>query len=360
MKLPRPTVAAALCAFAVACRSEPPAPPPTPAKPAPPPGPVAVNEAILGAFAALPAEMAAPTNPVTPEKIALGRMLYYENRLSKNHDVSCNSCHGLDSYGVDNQPTSRGHRGLLGGRNSPTVYNAALHVSQFWDGRAPTVEEQAKGPILNPIEMAMPSEARVIETLVSMPEYVAAFQAAFPGEKAPVTYDNLAKAIGAFERRLVTPSRWDAFLGGDRSALTETEKRGFNAFVEVGCTACHLGPALGGQMLQKTGLLVPWPNQKDPGRFDVTKNEADRMQFKVPSLRNVAKTAPYFHDGSVVSLADSVKLMAKHQLNRELTVEQTDSIVAFLGALTGELPTDYIAKPALPPGTAKTPKPDPT
>jgi cytochrome c peroxidase len=364
MSSARLTLAAALLASVAACKSEPPAPPPAPAPaPAPSPapkGPVAINEAVLGAFAALPAEMAAESNPVTPEKVALGRMLYYENRLSKNHDVSCNSCHGLDAYGVDNKPTSSGHRGLLGGRNSPTVYNAALHVAQFWDGRAATVEDQAKGPILNPIEMAMPSEAKVVETLSSMPEYVDAFKAAFPGEKSPVTYENLAKAIGAFERRLVTPSRWDKFLAGDKAALTEAEKAGFNAFVEVGCTACHMGPGLGGQMYQKAGLLQPWPNQKDAGRFEVTKNEADRLHFKVPSLRNVAKTQPYFHDGSVASLDEAVAMMARHQLGKELAEPQRASIVAFLNALTGELPTEYIAKPALPPSTAKTPKPDPS
>jgi cytochrome c peroxidase len=285
-------------------------------------------------------------------------MLYYDARLSKGQDVSCNSCHDLNKYGVDNQPVSDGHKGQKGTRNSNTVYNAAGNFVQFWDGRAPTVEEQAKGPILNPVEMAMPDQKKVLAVLNSMPEYVAAFQKAFPGEKPPVTFDNMAKAIGVFERKLVTVSRWDKFLGGDHAALSDQEKAGLNQFLDAGCQNCHNGIYVGGSMFQKLGLARPWDNANDPGRFAVTKQEADRMVFKVPGLRNVEKTAPYFHDGSIPTLDEAVRQMANHQLARTLSKEEADSIVTFLKALTGELPTDYIKEPPLPKSTAKTPKPD--
>lgn len=332
-------------------------------------GPVKVEQAAVKtplerareaakAFAALPEHF--KRDGQTKEQEELGRQLYYETRLSKNHDVSCNSCHMLDAWGVDNKPVSAGHKGQLGSRNSPTVYNAAAHKAQFWDGRAADVEAQAKGPVLNPVEMAMPDEATVVATLKSIPGYVDAFKAAFPGQDDPVTYDNMALAIGAFERNLVTPSRWDKFLGGDDSALTEDELKGFVLFTEVGCQACHGGMLLGGGDFQKLGAVKPWPNQKDQGRFELTKNEADRMMFKPPSLRNVAKTAPYFHDGSVATLEEAVKVMGAHQLGRELSDEDVRLITAWLNALTGELPTAYIAKPTLPESGPDTRKPDPS
>lgn len=355
----------ALSLVAAGCKEEapppPPPPPPAPVKPAEPPKPrtVEIPADKLSAFAALPADVPSPDNPFSDEKIALGRMLFFEKRLSKNHDISCNSCHVLDTYGVDNQPTSTGHKGQKGARNSPSVYNAALHVAQFWDGRAATVEAQARGPVLNPVEMALPDAKAVEKVLSSMPEYVDAFKKAFPGDKKPVSFDNMAKAIGAFERKLLTPGRWDKFLAGDKTALTDAEKEGFLKFVETGCTACHNGPAVGGQTYMKLGLVTPWPNDKDLGRFEVTKNEADKLVFKVPSLRNVEKTAPYFHDGSVATLPEAVKLMAKHQLGKELSDADTASIIAFLGTLTGELPADFIKAPELPKSTAKTPKPNP-
>lgn len=355
----------ALSLVAAGCKEEapppPPPPPPAPVKPAEPPKPrtVEIPADKLSGFAALPADVPSPDNPFSDEKIALGRMLFFEKRLSKNHDISCNSCHVLDTYGVDNQPTSTGHKGQKGARNSPSVYNAALHVAQFWDGRAATVEAQARGPVLNPVEMALPDAKAVEKVLSSMPEYVDAFKKAFPGDKKPVSFDNMAKAIGAFERKLLTPGRWDRFLAGDKTALTDAEKEGFLKFVETGCTACHNGPAVGGQTYMKLGLVTPWPNDKDLGRFEVTKNEADKLVFKVPSLRNVEKTAPYFHDGSVATLPEAVKLMAKHQLGKELSDADTASIIAFLGTLTGELPADFIKAPELPKSTAKTPKPNP-
>lgn len=360
----RSIVAVSLLLTIAACKSEPAAPvaKPEAAKPeAAKPAAVQIEPGMLAAFAPLPDAVVTANRELTEDRIELGRMLYFENRLSKNHDVSCNTCHALDAYGVDNKPTSPGHKGALGARNSPTVYNAALHSVQFWDGRAADVEEQATGPIMNPVEMAMPDEARVVATLESMPEYVAAFEKAFPGQKPAITLTNVGIAIGAFERKLVTPSRWDAFLNGDQSALSEAEKEGFVAFASNGCVTCHAGPAVGGQMLQKVGLVKPWPNDKDPGRFEVTANEADRMIFKAPSLRNIAKTGPYFHDGATATLDEAILLMGRHQLGREIPEADRKKIETFLSALTGELPpADFIKAPALPPSTAKTPKADPS
>ncbi len=317
-----------------------------------------IDPGKLKLFAVLPEAVPARWGPPGEELIALGRMLYYEPRLSKSQQLSCNSCHELARYGVDGQPTSDGHKGQPGKRNAPTVYNAAAHFAQFWDGRAADVEEQAKGPMLNPVEMAMPSEKVVIAVLKSMPEYVAAFRRAFPADRDPVSFDNAAKAIGAFERKLLTPSRWDRFLAGDQAALSPEEKAGLNVFLETGCQACHAGPLVGGAMFQKLGAMKPYPDQSDPGRYLVTGNEADRMLFKVPSLRNVEKTAPYFHHGKVPTLEQAVREMADYQLGRSLSPDQVRSIVTWLKALTGELPRDYIRPPALPPSTARTPKPD--
>lgn len=321
--------------------------------------PVTVDRALLNAFAVLPETMNAPSGAASAEAVALGKQLYFETRLSKNQDISCNSCHGLETFGVDNKPTSPGHKGQLGARNSPTVYNAALHSAQFWDGRAKDVEAQALGPILNPVEMAMKDEAAVLAVLKSIPEYVAAFKAAFPADKDPLTYANVGKAIGAFERTLVTPSRWDKYLAGDDSALTDKERAGLAKFLDVGCNTCHAGAAVGGRDFKKLGQVKAWPSEvKDSGRFDVTKDPADKNVFKVPSLRNIEKTAPYFHDGSVKTLPEAVKLMATHQLGKDLSDADVESIVTFLESLTGDLPK--IEKPTLPKSTAKTPKADPT
>lgn len=319
-----------------------------------------IDEAMLAAFGKLPDRIDRKEGPASDELVSLGRMLYYEERLSKNHDLSCNSCHELNDYGVDGKAFSPGHKGQLGARNSPTVYNAAGRHVQFWDGRAADVEEQALGPIMDPAEMAMPSEKRVVDTLKSIPEYVEAFKKAFPDEKDAVTFANVGNAIGAFERGLVTPSKWDRFLDGDKDALTDDEKAGFKKFVETGCTTCHMGPYVGGTMFQKLGLIKPWPSEKDLGRYAVTKNDADKMMFSVPTLRNIAKTGPYFHDGSVETLEEAVRLMATHQLGKDLSDDDVKSIVTWLDTLTGEIPKDYIAKPELPESTKKTPKPDPS
>jgi len=294
-------------------------------------------------FGELPDVALNPENSITDEKVALGKTLYFDKRLSKDNTISCNSCHNLDTYGVDNLSFSPGNDGGLGGRNSPTVLNAALHISQFWDGRAKDVEEQAGGPILNPVEMAMPNEKAVIDRLSKIEEYNNLFAKAFPNEKDPITYINIQKAIGAFERKLIVPSKFDDYLAGNENALNQQEKDGLETFTSVGCTACHSGNLLGGQLFQKFGLMSNyWEHTKskkiDEGKFEVTKNEADKYVFKTPSLRNIEKTYPYFHDGSVDRLEDAVNIMAKTQLNKELTQKETTDIVAFLKTLTGEVP----------------------
>ena len=285
-----------------------------------------------------------------PAQVELGRMLYFETRISKNGTQSCNSCHPLGQYGSDGERTSPGHDGTRGTRNSPTVYHAAGYFAQFWDGRAMDVEEQAKGPILNPVEMGMKNAAQVEQVLRGIPGYDAAFKKAFPSDKQPITYDNVGKAIGAFERGLVTPGRWDTYLKGDKNALSDAEVEGLRVFTNVGCMVCHTGEFVGGSMFGKVGAVEPWPNQADPGRYSVTKNESDRMMFKVPTLRNVEKTGPYFHDGSAKTLPEAVQMMGRHQLGLELSETEVASIVTWLNSLTGELPHDYIQKPALPGG----------
>jgi len=327
------------------------------AKPAAPAAAPAVDRSMLGAFGQLPARIESPDNPLTDAKVTLGRTLFHDPRFSLGQRISCNTCHALDSFGDDGRPHSLGHEDHEGGRNAPTVYNAAGHVAQFWDGRAPTVEEQAKGPVLNPIEMAMPDEAYVLRVLHSIPGYADGFAAAFPGQGDPITYDNFGRAIGAFERLLVTPSRWDAFQAGDDHALTDAELAGFKTFNEVGCSTCHFGPYVGGALYQKLGLVRPWPDQSDLGRYEITKNDADKMFFKVPSLRNTAETAPYFHSGQVATLDEAIKLMGAHQLGKDPTDAQVASIATFVRALTGTPPADLIPAPALPSSGPDTPGP---
>ncbi|MBY0485177.1 cytochrome c peroxidase [Nitrosomonas sp.] len=267
--------------------------------------------------------------------IKLGKKLYLEPRLSINDQISCNSCHRLDNFGVDSQATSPGHEGKRGGRNSPTSMNAALHIAQFWDGRAKDVEEQALGPILNPIEMGMPNEDAVVNKLKKIEEYKVLFAEAFKDEKDPIQYKNVGKAIGAFERTLLTPSRFDDFLNGDETALNENEKRGLQKFVHMGCATCHNGVALGGNSYKKIGLVKPYET-KDMGRFEITGLEIDKKVFKVPSLRNITKTAPYFHDGSVATLDEAIEEMAEHQLGREVGPGFITDVKAFLGSLTSK------------------------
>jgi cytochrome c peroxidase len=291
-----------------------------------------VTQAELAAFSPLPKDFFKDGIAPSPELIALGEKLFNEKMLSADTEISCASCHTLETGGVDGKPFSDGHRGSKTGRNSPTVFNAAGHTAQFWDGRAPDVESQALGPILAAGEMGMPNEDAIVDVLSSMPEYTSAFKAAFPTEKTPVTFKNVGIAIGAYERTLVTPSRWDKFLSGDQSALTDSEKQGFKEFVSTGCVACHSGQLIGGQAFMKLGVVNPWKNQNDLGRYGVTKQESDKMVFKVPSLRNSALTAPYFHDASAKTLPEAVKMMAHHQLGKELTDQQAESISTWLGS----------------------------
>ena len=295
-----------------------------------------------GLFQQLPVVSVNEANPITEAKVKLGKILYFDKRLSKNNTISCNSCHNLATYGVDNKPVSPGDKGENGNRNSPTVFNAALHFTQFWDGRAKDVEEQAGGPILNPVEMGMPEEKIVLKRISSEPKYVALFKEAFPDSKTPVTYANLQNAIGAFERTLITPAKFDKFLGGDSTALAENEIKGLHTFIKTGCITCHIGPAIGGSMYQKFGLFGDYSAMTksplmDPGRFGLTKNEADKFMFKVPGLRNIEKTGPYFHDGSVAILSESIKIMAKLELNKDITDAEVADISAFLGTLTADI-----------------------
>lgn len=310
-------------------------------------------------FLPLPARWESKENLITDAKVTLGRMLFHDARLSKNHDVSCSSCHDLERYGVDGKPRSAGHRGQLGSRNAPSVYNTGGHIAQFWDGRAETLEEQAKGPILNAVEMAMPGEARVLATLRSIPGYVELFKEAFPDDRDPVTLDNVARAIGAFERQLVTPSRFDRFLRGEATALSRDEIAGFQTFMRLGCPMCHNRAQVGAKNFQKLGAVNPYPGLTDNGRYEVTRKERDRHVFRVPSLRNVEKTGPYFHDGSLTALEEVVRKMAYHQIGSQPGDEEVRLVVAFLKSLTGEIPRDYIKKPELPPSGPTTPGPDP-
>lgn len=317
------------------------------------------NPRLLRRFSPVRNVMASDPSSVTEELVTLGRLLFFDERLSKNQKLSCNSCHSLERYGVDGARTSTGHKGQQGGRNAPTVYNAAAYAVQFWDGRAADIEAQAAGPILNPLEMAMPNAAAVETVLRSIPGYLEPFKRAFPGDAQPITLANTARAIGAFERRLSTPSRWDRYLTGQKDALTVAEKEGLRLFTNLGCMVCHTGETLGGTAYQRAGAVEQWPNQKDQGRFEVTKVEGDKMMFKVPTLRNIEKTAPYFHDGSGATLSEAVKTMGRYQLGLDLGADEVTSIVTWLKSLTGELPKAYIAAPVLPKSARGTPRPDP-
>lgn len=289
-------------------------------------------------------------NVISDERVKLGKMLYFDTRLSKTGNNSCNSCHNLATYGVDNMATSKGDAGKLGDRNSPTVLNAALHTAQFWDGRAKNVEEQAGMPILNPVEMAIPNEAFIVARLKEIDVYKKLFKEAFANEANPITYTTLRKSIAAFERTLITPTRFDDYLKGDVFALTTEEREGMNTFIQTGCTQCHMGATLGGNTFQKFGKFADYRtmaagSKNDEGKKQVTKDELDKDVFKVPGLRNIEKTYPYFHNGSVADLPAAVKVMAKLQLNKDISDAEIKAIVAFLKTLTGNLPDDVKKMP---------------
>ena len=296
---------------------------------------------------ALPTTALAPeNNPTTPEKVALGKMLYHDPRLSSTGTVSCASCHNTMLGGEDNRSVAMGVNGQTGGRSAPTVWNSAFNKVQFWDGRAASLEEQAAGPVTNPIEMGMKSWDDVVARLKTIKGYRQAFDLAFGNDSETITKDNATKAIAAYERTLITPnSPYDKYVSGDKSALTAQQVRGMNKAVELGCTSCHSGPAFNGPgVFQKfpvnsNGYFeAQYHFSKDKGLAEVTKKESDEHLWKVPTLRNIALTAPYFHNGSVKTLDKAVKIMAKLQLNTELSDDDTADIVAFLNALTGEFP----------------------
>ena len=299
-------------------------------------------------------------NVVTQARVELGKQLFFDPRLSRSNVFSCNSCHNVGMGGVDGLETSIGHGWQKGPRNSPTVYNAVFNIAQFWDGRAEDLAEQAKGPIQAGVEMASTPE-RVIETLTSMPGYVEAFEGAFSGQEDPVTFENMALAIEAFEATLITPnSRFDQFLQGDDNALDDQEKAGLRAFIDTGCAACHQGVNFGGQEYYPFGL-VEKPGgevlpEGDRGRFAVTETAADNYVFRAGPLRNIALTAPYFHSGVVWELEEAVAIMGQSQLGADLTDQQIADITAFLETLTGEIPE--VSYPVLPDRTASTPVPD--
>jgi cytochrome c peroxidase len=320
--------------------------------------PLIATSAIL--WAQMPSHVPIPKdNPQTREKIELGKQLFFDPRLSVTGTVSCNSCHNVMSNGTDNRPVSLGAHGKPGDRNAPTVFNAAFRSVQFWDGRAASLEDQAKGPPMNPVEMAMPSEQMIEERIGSIPGYRREFEKVFGGSQ-PVTFDNIAKAIASFERTLITPgSPYDRYMAGDKAALSPEAQRGLKLFESTGCTACHSGPMFSGPTQPMgTGFYMKFPLfsdnpyvkqynlAEDLGRYQVTHQEQDQHMFVVPSLRNVEVTAPYFHNGSVKTLDEAVRVMARTQLNKTLDEKDVQDMVAFLDSLTGEFPV--ITLPRLP------------
>lgn len=318
--------------------------------------------ALFGAFSANLAMAKEPIEPISLVKninsaqVELGKKLFFDPRLSKSGFISCNSCHNLSMGGTDNLPTSIGHNWQQGPINSPTVLNASLNIAQFWDGRAKDLQEQAGGPIANPKEMAF-SHDLAIKVLSSIPAYKAEFNKVFGSKQ--ITIEHITQAIAEFEKTLVTPnSRFDQWLRGDKKAITEQELAGYQLFKDSGCVACHNGAAVGGSSFQKLGLVMPYKT-KNPakGLFALTHKNEDLYKFKVPTLRNIELTYPYFHDGQVASLEQAVNLMGQLQLGRDFTQDETSKIVAFLKTLTGEQPSFPL--PTLPPSTNDTPKPQP-
>ncbi len=300
-----------------------------------------------------------PGNPVTPEKVALGKMLYFDGRLSSSGVISCNSCHNLGMGGIDGVPTSIGHGFQKGPRNAPTVYNAVFNVAQFWDGRAADLKAQAKGPVQAGVEMNN-TPAVVETTLKSMPGYVTAFEAAFPGDTNVVTFDNMAKAIEAFETTLITPGApFDAFLKGDARALTADQQTGLKLFMDKGCASCHNGINLGGQAYFPFGVVNKPSDDVRPtgdvGRFAVTKSKGDEYTFRAAPLRNIAVTAPFFHSGKVWKLQEAVTIMGDAQLGATLSPDEAEKIHLFLHSLTAPIPKVFY--PELPERSDSTPPP---
>lgn len=308
------------------------------------------------AISAEPIEVIKAVKVTEPDKVELGKMLFFEPRLSKSGYISCNSCHNLATGGVDALPTSVGHNWQQGPINSPTVLNANYMLAQFWDGRASDLQAQAAGPIENPKEMGY-SHALATQTIASMPAYRAHFAKVYGDEN--VTIDRLTDAISTFEKTLVTPnSPFDQYLLGKQDAISVDAKAGYQLFKSKGCVSCHNGPAVGGTMYMKMGLIKPFhTNNPAEGRIAVTGKEADKFVFKVPTLRNIELTYPYFHDGSVWTLEEAVNTMADIQLGQKLSDKENLEMVAFLVSLTGDQP--QITLPILPPSNKNTPRPVP-
>ncbi|MBV5265165.1 cytochrome-c peroxidase [Pinisolibacter aquiterrae] len=317
---------------------------------------LAGSTAIAVAASDEPIQPIQPAVVTKPAMVELGKKLYFDPRLSKSGFISCNSCHNLSMGGTDNLQTSIGDHWQQGPINAPTVLNSSMNLAQFWDGRAKDLKAQAGGPIANPGEMGF-THALAVEVLKSIPAYEAEFAKAFgsPG----VDIDRVTTAIAAFEETLVTPnSRFDKWLAGDKTALTKQEVAGYELFKDSGCTACHNGPAVGGASFQKMGVVEPYQTKnKAVGLAAVTGKDADRFNFKVPTLRNVEMTYPYFHDGAYWKLTDVVDLMGRLQLGKTFTKEENADIVAFLKTLTGDQPDFKL--PILPPSTDETPRPKP-
>jgi cytochrome c peroxidase len=305
-------------------------------------------------FQPLPKDTAIPESPITAERAHLGRLLFFDPRLSVDGNVSCATCHQPALYGSDALRKSIGVRQRVQARNAPTVLNTALSFVNNWRGDRESVEHQAVRALTAAGSSGQPDERAVIAQLERIPGYAPLFEAAFPNEPRPMTVSNIAKAIGAYERTLVTPSPFDAYLGGKVDALSPRERVGLEKFISTGCATCHNGVGIGGSLYRKFGVVADYwtatgSRDVDKGRFDVTNDPVDMYVFRVPSLRNVAMTPPYFHDGAVASLPEAVRIMANIQLGTILSEEDTRDIVAFLGSLTGKLPEQFVNAPILPP-----------
>jgi cytochrome c peroxidase len=304
-------------------------------------------------FKPLPKDAATAEFPVTPERVALGRALFFDPRISLDGTVSCARCHQPALYGTDALAKSVAVKDRTAPRHAPTVLNAALQFVAHWRGDRKNVEDQAKQALIGPPSFGNPDYAAAMAKIEGIPGYAPMFQKAFPGEKNPITPDNWGEAIGAYERTLLTPSPFDAYLKGNVKALSPAARTGLAKFIGTGCTTCHNGVDVGGGMYQKFGLLEDYwkatgSKEPDKGRFDVTKDPADMYVFKVPSLRNVAMTPPYFHDGSVATLPEAVRVMARVQLGKTLSDQDVHDIIAFLDSLTGPLPKSFAEAPVLP------------
>jgi cytochrome c peroxidase len=305
-------------------------------------------------FKPLPKDMSTPEFPINPERVDLGRTLFFDPRPSLDGTVSCARCHQPSLYGTDALPKSIGAENRLNAHNAPTVLNAALQFVEHWYGDRSSVEDQATKSLVGLASFGNPNHTVAIAKIKAISAYQHIFAKAFPNEKDPITPANWGKAIGAYERTLVTPSPFDAYLKSDTNTLTPEARAGLREFINVGCISCHNGIDIGGGMFQKFGVFEEYwkatgSKEIDKGRYNMTKNTADLYVFKVPSLRNVAMTPPYFHDGSVTNLPEAVRIMAEVQLGKKLSDKQVRNIVAFLNSLTGILPKDFTIAPMLPP-----------